>query len=274
MEYSKPTAKTRDYYNSDNMMNFHSFIYGENIHVGLYTSGNESIAEANLKALDTIASQLTLSPSTVMLDLGSGYGGTARYLTQKLGCRVDCLNLSETQNELNRELNQKLGLESSIEVIDGSFEAIPTPSNIYDIVWSQDALLYSSDRIKVFQEVSRVLKKKGEFILTDVMQSDDCPLEVSQPILETVDITSLASIKSYQKIAKDTGFEEIQIIAMPEQVTNQYQKTLLIMEQNYDELAQSCDRDFLEYQRVRLNNWIQTGKQGYLNWGILHFRKL
>ncbi|NEO54655.1 MAG: methyltransferase domain-containing protein [Okeania sp. SIO3B5] len=274
MEYSKTIAKTRDYYNSDNMMNFHSFIYGENIHIGLYTNENESIAEANFKALEMITSLLNLSPSTVVLDLGSGYGGTARYLTQKIGCRVDCLNLSETQNELNRELNRKLGLESLIQVIDGSFEAIPTPSNIYDVVWSQDALLYSSDRVKVFQEVSRVLKKKGEFILTDVMQSDDCPVEVGKQILETVDITSLASIKSYQKIAKDTGFEEIQITEMPEQLTNQYQKTLLVMEQNYDELAKSCDREFLEYQRVRLNNWVKTGKQGYLNWGILHFRQL
>ncbi|NEP11214.1 MAG: methyltransferase domain-containing protein [Symploca sp. SIO2C1] len=273
MEYSKTIAKTRDYYNSDNMMNFHSFIYGENIHIGLYTHGHESIAEANLNALDMITSLLTLSPSTVILDLGSGYGGTARYLTQKFGCRVDCVNLSETQNELNRQLNKKLGLESLIQVIDGSFEAIPTTSNIYDIVWSQDALLYSSDRLKVFQEVSRVLKKKGEFILTDVMQSDNCPVEVSKPILATVDITSLASIKSYQKIAKDTGFEEIQIIAMPEQLTNQYQKTLSVMDQNYDELAKSCDQEFLEYQRVRLNKWVKTGKQGYLNWGILHFRK-
>ncbi|NES19491.1 MAG: methyltransferase domain-containing protein [Symploca sp. SIO3E6] len=274
MDYSTTIAKTRDYYNSHNMRNFHSFIYGENIHIGLYRDGNESIRAANLQILEMITSLLTLSPSTIILDIGSGYGGTDRYLARKIGCRVDCLNLSEAQNELNRELNQQQGLESFLQVIDGSFEAIPTQSNIYDLVWSQDALLYSSDRVKVFQEVSRVLKKNGQFILTDVMQSDDCPVEVSKSILTTVDITSLGSIKSYREMAKDTGFEEIQIIEMPEQVTNQYQKTLEVMEQNYDQLAKSCEREFLEYQRVRLNNWIKIGKQGYLNWGILHFRKL
>ncbi|NEQ82190.1 MAG: methyltransferase domain-containing protein [Moorea sp. SIO2I5] len=274
MEFSETTAAVRDYYNSNNIKNFHVFIYGENLHIGFYKNGNESIREANLKTLDMISSLLTLNPSTLILDIGSGEGGAARYLAEKFCCRVDCLNLSEEQNERNRKFNQELGLDSLIRVIDGSFEAIPTPSNIYDRVWSQEALLFSSDRVQVFREVSRVLKNNGEFILTDVMQSDDCPLEVIKPALETVGIPSLASFKFYQELAKDIGFEEVQILEMPEQVTNQYQKTLEVMEQNYEELAKSCDQDFLEYQRVRLNNWIKIGKQGYLNWGIIHFRKI
>ncbi len=273
MEYSITTAKTRDYYNSSNIKNFHAFIYGDNLHIGIYKNGNESIPEANLKSLDVMASLITLNPSALILDIGAGEGGSARYLAEKFCCRVDCLNLSEEQNERNRKFNQKLGLDSLIRVIDGSFEEIPTPSNIYDMVWSQEALLFSSNRVKVFQEVSRVLKKKGELILTDVMQSDDCPVEIIKPILETVGILSLGSFKFYRAIAKDIGFEELKIMEMPEQVTNQYQKTLEVMEQNYDELAKTCDREFLEYQRVRLNNWVKTGKQGYLNWGILHFIK-
>ncbi|NEO97858.1 MAG: methyltransferase domain-containing protein [Symploca sp. SIO2E9] len=273
MDYSTTTAKTRDYYNSHDMKSFHTLIYGENIHIGLYRNGNESIPEANLEMLEMISSLLTLNPSNLILDIGSGYGGTARYLNKKINCRVDCLNLSEAQNELNRELNRKQGLAPFIEVIDGSFEAIPTPSEIYDVVWSQDALLYSSDRTKVFQEVSRVLKKKGQFIFTDVMQSDDCTAEVIKPILANVSIKSLASIKYYRELAKNFGFEEIQVIEMPEQVINQYQKTLEAIEQKYEELSKSCGLEFLKYQKIRLNNWIKTGKQGYLNWGILHFRK-
>ena len=273
MTYSGTVSKTRDYYNSRNMMNFHSFIYGEHIHIGLYSENNESIPEANLRTLEKITSLLKLSNASRVLDIGSGYGGTARYLVQTFNCRVDCLNLSEEQNNLNRELTAKQGLQSMIQVIDGSFEAIPTSDDRYDIVWSQDALLYSSDRTKVFQEVFRVLKQGGQFIFTDVMHSDNCPTDISQTVLDNIDLTSLASMKTYQDLAKKNGFEEIQILAMPDQVTNQYRKTLEVLETNYEELAKICDRDFLDYQKVRLANWVTIGNKGYMNWGILHFQK-
>lgn len=273
MVYSGTVAKTREYYNSRNMMNFHSSIYGEHIHIGLYSENNESIPEANLRTLEKITSLLDLSETTRVLDIGSGYGGTARYLVQKFNCHVDCLNLSEEQNALNRELTAKHGLQSMIHVIDGSFEAIPTPNSVYDIVWSQDALLYSSDRTKVFQEVFRVLKPKGQFIFTDVMHSDKCPTDITQAVLDNVDLTSLASMKIYREIARNNGFEEIVILEMPEQVTNQYCKTLEALEERYEKLATICDRDFLDYQKVRLANWVTIGDKGYMNWGILHFQK-
>lgn len=274
MEYSKTVAKTRDYYDSNNMLNFHNIVYGDNIHIGIYQTGDELISEANIRTLEIISTWLNLNISSEVLDIGSGYGGAARYLAQQANCHVDCLNLSKAQNEINRELNRQRGLDTLIRVFDGSFQEIPARKDMYDRVLSQDALLYSSDRIQVFQEVSRVLKKGGQFLITDVMLSDNCPTTVNKKTVEIVDIKSLASVKTYRVIAKDTGFDEIQVLEMPDQVTRQYQKTLDSMELNFDTLLKYCDQEFLEYQRVRLRNWIAIGNQGYLNWGFLHFRKL
>ena len=271
-KYPQTIAKTQDYYDSDNMLNFHNFIYGEHIHIGIYKTGDESIVDANLQTLETISELLKLNSDSRVLDIGSGYGGADRYLAEKVGCHVDCLNLSPAQNKINRELNQQRGLAPLIEVFDGSFQQIPTSDKKYDTVLSQDALLYSNDRLQVFQEVFRVLQAGGQFLLTDVMFTDNCPQDFYDKTVEIVNV-KLASFQSYRAIAKEVGFEEIQIIEMPEQVTNQYQKTLESLEINFDELLKCCDREFLEYQRIRLNNWIIIGKQNYLNWGILHFRK-
>ena len=60
-----------------------------------------------------------------MLDLGSGYGGAARYLAKNHGCKVTCLNLSETQNERNIYNNKNYGLNHLINVTKGNFEDIP-----------------------------------------------------------------------------------------------------------------------------------------------------
>jgi sarcosine/dimethylglycine N-methyltransferase len=32
-------------------------------------------------------------------------------------------------------------------------------------------------------------------------------------------------------------------------------------------------KDYIEHQKRGLKYWIEPGKKGYLNWGILHFRK-
>ena len=271
-KYSAPIAKTRDYYDSDNMLNFHNFIYGEHIHIGIYKTGNESIIDANVQTLQTISELLKLNSASKVLDLGSGYGGADRYLAEKFGCSVDGVNLSSAEKQINRNLNQQRGLDKLIQVFDGSFQEIPTSDSQYDTVLSQYALLYSNDRLQVFQEVFRVLQSGGQFLLTDVMFTDNCPQDFYDRTVEIVNV-QLASFQSYRAIAKQVGFEEIHIIEMPEQVTNQYQKTLDCLEENFDELLTLCDREFLEYQRVRLNNWIKIGHQNYLNWGILHFCK-
>ena len=96
-----------NYYDSSDADIFYERVWGgEDIHIGLYESGL-SIFEASRKTVELMATTLiTLDENSRVLDLGAGYGGAARYLAEKYGCQVTCLNLSETQNERNRLLNK------------------------------------------------------------------------------------------------------------------------------------------------------------------------
>src|SRR5699024_6611413 len=114
------------------------------------------------------------SPDSHVLDIGAGFGGSARYLARTYGCRVSCLNLSEVENERNRRMNEEQGLSDLIDVVDGSFEDLPYEDNHFDVVWSQDAMLHSGDRVRVLEEVDRVLKPRGDFVFTDPMAADNC----------------------------------------------------------------------------------------------------
>lgn len=70
-----------------------------------------------------------LDKSSRVLDMGSGYGGTSRYLASTYGCRVVGLNLSEVENERARRLNAEQGLADRIDIVDGSFEAVDADSD-------------------------------------------------------------------------------------------------------------------------------------------------
>ena len=78
-----------------------------------------------------MASQVKdLDARSRVLDIGAGYGGSARYLAKTYGCQVMCLNLSEIQNQRNRDLNRAHGLSMLINVVDGSFEDIALPDGV------------------------------------------------------------------------------------------------------------------------------------------------
>ncbi|GJL55513.1 MAG: hypothetical protein NPIRA02_26450 [Nitrospirales bacterium] len=276
MTYSQTVDTAREYYNSSDADRFYATIWGgEDIHVGLYEKESDTISEASRRTVEKMAScVLGIDQKSRVLDIGSGYGGSARFLAKTFGCQVGCLNLSEIQNKRNRELNAIQGMSLSINVVDGSFEDIPLPDGSVDIVWSQDAILHSGNRKRVIEEVVRVLAKGGQFIFTDPMQSENCPSSSLKPILDRIHLDSLGSIPYYRKLATELGLKEIQVLDLSEQLANHYGRVLKEISAHRNTLIQVCSEGYVEKMKEGLQYWIDGGNAGHLTWGILHFQKV
>jgi sarcosine/dimethylglycine N-methyltransferase len=273
--YSSVVKTAQEYYNSDDADNFYYHVWGgEDIHVGLYDNPDEDIAVASERTVATMASQLKgLGPSSRVLDVGAGYGGSARWLAKKSGCHVTCLNLSESQNERNRVMTAEQGLAERIEVIDGNFEDIPAQDQQFDLAWSQDAILHSGKRERVLDEVNRILKPGGEFIFTDPMQADDCPAGVLKPVLERIHLDSLGSFAFYREQAKRLGWEEQSVSNLTPQLISHYTRVREELSKRRTALAGKVSDEYMTRMIEGLGHWIKAGNNGYLAWGILHFRK-
>lgn len=273
--YSQVVKTAQDYYNSDDADNFYFHIWGgQDIHIGSYESDDEPIAVASGRTVHRMAAQLKgIGRESRVIDIGAGYGGAARWLAQTRGCHVSCLNLSEAQNTRNRMLTDAEQLGDRIDVIDGSFEEIPFPAQQFDIAWSQDAILHSGQRARVFDEVDRVLKPGGEFIFTDPMQSDDCPAGVLQPVLDRIHLETLGSIAFYRQQAQRLGWEEIAVIDLTPQLVMHYTRVRQELAERRPELQGKVSDGYIERMLQGLGHWIDAGQNGYLAWGILHFRK-
>ena len=269
------TATTEAYYDSDEADSFYAEIWGgEDIHIGVYRSPDEDVATASARTVETVASHLGfLKPEARVLDLGAGYGGAGRFLATKFGCRVDCLNLSDVQNERNRILTARAGLSDRVRVVHANFESIPGPDAQYDVVWSQDAILHSGARERVLAEVARVLEPGGHFVFTDPMQSDDCPPDVLQPVLDRIHLDSLASPGFYRKNLAGHGFEEIAFDVMTSQLRNHYDRVRQELEARRDEMVERCGADYVTRMLEGLGHWVNGADRGHLAWGIFHFRK-
>lgn len=274
--YSEVVQTAREYYNSSDADNFYFHVWGgEDIHVGIYASENEPIADASKRTVARMIEMLgPIDRDARVLDLGAGYGGSMRQLVRQTGCRCVALNLSEVENERDREKNREQGLDDRIEVVDGDFTNLAYDDESFDVVWSQDAILHSGDRPRVCAEAARVLKRGGKLIFTDPMQVDDAPTGELQPIYDRIHLESLASPGFYRETLTDLRLVEETFEEHADQLPRHYARVReeLIANENMLE-RRGVSRDYIERMKAGLQHWVDGGRKDYLTWGIFLFTK-
>ncbi|MBS3823518.1 MAG: methyltransferase domain-containing protein [Wenzhouxiangellaceae bacterium] len=275
-QYSEVVETARAYYNSTDADNFYFHIWGgEDIHIGLYQSDEEPIADASRRTVRRMGElAATIKPDTRVLDLGAGYGGSMRYLAEHFGCQCVALNLSEVENERNRRMNVEAGLDRNIEVVDGDFTALDFDDQAFDLVWSQDAFLHSGDRARVCAEAVRVLKPGGRLVFTDPMQTDDAPTDQLQPIYDRIHLDSLGSPAFYRETLGGLGMKEVEFDDHSHQLPRHYARVRRALIENADELRErGVSEDYIERMQAGLQHWVDGGLKGHLTWGIFVFEK-
>ena len=271
---SEAVERAEAYYDSTEADAFYQTVWGgQDIHIGIYRDDSEPIAEASRRTVETMAGRLAgVNDTSRILDLGAGYGGSARYLADRFGCGVTCLSLSETQNTLNRALTAEAGLTDRGNVVHGDFENIPEPDDSFDMVWSQDAILHSGNRTRVLDEVRRVLAGNGQFLFTDPMQSDVCPDGVLQPILDRIQLSTPAAFGFYRAELGARGFVETETAVLTDQLRMHYWRVGRALKDRYDEAVDLSGRTYVDNMIKGLRHWVDGADRGYLAWGIMDHR--
>ncbi|TVS13237.1 MAG: methyltransferase domain-containing protein [Wenzhouxiangella sp.] len=267
----------RDYYNSTDADLFYKEVWGgEDIHVGLYRSEDESIAIASRRTVQHMAALAgALTPSSRMIDLGAGYGGSARYLADRFGLHCVALNLSNVENDRSRQMNRDAGLDDRIEIVEGDFASLDFPDETFDLAWSQEAILHSGSRDKVCAEAARVLKPGGRFVFTDPMQADDASSSSLQAVYDRLHLSSLASPAFYRNVLSASGMREVSFEEYPEQMARHYARVReVLVEQAETLLEKGMSEDYIERMKSGLTHWVDGGRNGVLTWGIFVFEKM
>ncbi|CAF9933670.1 hypothetical protein IMSHALPRED_009443 [Imshaugia aleurites] len=271
------TTTARAYYNSHDADTFYRTIWGgSTINIGLFESPSDPIPTASYRTIERMASLLTpLTSATRVLDLGSGYGGAARYLARTYGCTVCCLNLSEVENERNRRLIQEEGLESLVTVREGSFEDLCSlPEGGFDVVWSQDAFLHSGDRRAMVREIDRVLVRKGaSVIFTDPMAAEGVDQKELGSVLRRLHLESLGDVEAYRRWFGEVGFMDVGFVDLTRDMEVHYGMILRELECRERELKTQISDEYLANMKVGLRKWVEGARSGRLSWGILQFRR-
>jgi len=81
----------------------------------MYSSGyfknTNNLEAAEDAKLEIICKKLNLKEGDKVLDIGSGWGGFARYACKNYGCKLTCVNPSKEQNKYILEHSKGLSIE-------------------------------------------------------------------------------------------------------------------------------------------------------------------
>jgi len=81
--YSEKEQIAQNYYDNIETDQIYAMIWGEHIHFGIYLEPNDSMSEASQRTVETMAQTLRhINHEYQVIDLGAGYGGSARYLAK------------------------------------------------------------------------------------------------------------------------------------------------------------------------------------------------
>src|SRR3990167_766645 len=154
-----------------------------------------------------------LKPWDKILDFGSGSGTDVFFSAIKTGEAVKVVGLDMTDEQLQKgeALRQKAGF-GNVEFKKGYIEELPFKSENFDAVISNGVINLSSEKEKVFKEISRVLKKGGKLAISDIVSEK----QLSEGIV--CNLTNWASCigvamqeDNYKKAIENAGMKILKI---------------------------------------------------------------
>ena len=144
----------------------------------------------------------------IVLDLGSGAGFDSFLASKKVGISGKVIGVDMTKEMINKakEIAKKYSYKN-VEFRLGDIENLPVEDDSIDIIISNCVINLAPDKLKVFKEAYRVLKKTGKLYVSDIVLLKELTEEQRSNEELIAGCVGGALLKEeYLKIIKKAGF--------------------------------------------------------------------
>lgn len=160
-----------------------------------------------IEATKELLDPLGITPRTRVLDIGSGIGGTARYVAAWHGARVLGVDLTPAFVETAGELSRMCGLDDLTEFRIGSAYDLPVEDRSVDLATLVHVGMNLDDKLRLFAEVSRVLAPGGRFAVFDIMERNGGAYDFPVPWASAPDHSFVDHPETYRRAAARAGLD-------------------------------------------------------------------
>jgi arsenite methyltransferase len=150
----------------------------------------------------------------VCADLGSGRGTDVIRLSEIVGTGgfVYGIDISEGMIKKSIDTAQRLGVQN-VEFFQSSLERINLKDSIADLVISNCTINHSSDKQAVWNEVFRILKEGGRFVVSDIYSLNPVPDKYKNDAVAISECWAGSVTRNeYMEHLSNAGFSSVSVI--------------------------------------------------------------
>ena len=153
-------------------------------------------------------------PGEVCLDLGSGRGNDVMRMAEEAGENGYAYGIDLSDGMVNKaRTNLEKFDVTNAEIIQSDMESLPLKDNTVDVTISNCTINHSSNKEAVWNEVFRVLKAGGRFVVSDIYATEPIADEYRNDPEAVAECWAGAVTRAeYLNMLEETGFSNIKIL--------------------------------------------------------------
>ncbi|KAL6852147.1 S-adenosyl-L-methionine-dependent methyltransferase [Trichoderma novae-zelandiae] len=170
-------------------------------------------------ALEEAAKALGLKPGQTVVDIGSGFSATGRYLNKHHGVDVTGIELQPEIHQLAELITRRNGLSEHVRSVNADFTTLTLDAPVDHII-SFLCILHIADRDTLFQKAASALKPGGKTYIEDYFARTTLSKDVGDQLRDIASCPYLPSRDQYIADLTNAGFKDVQF----EDVTEEWAK--------------------------------------------------
>ena len=159
-----------------------------------------------LEATEDLAALVPVQPTDHLLDVGSGLGGPARWLSTRFGCRITGIDLTPEFCAIAEELTRRTGLEGRVRFQVGNALEMPFDGGTFGGAYSMFVSMNIEDKAKLYGEIHRVLRPGGWLVLSEIARGDHGEVRYPTPWAATPDQSFLSTVEDTRTALQRASF--------------------------------------------------------------------
>ncbi len=157
-------------------------------------------------ATEHLIGQMKLGEADRVLDLGSGLGGTARYIASATGASVTGVDLTREYVEVATWLTDLVGLAGRVDFVHASIADKAPAAEPFTAATMVHVGMNIPDKSTVFSDVGARLQPGAVFAIYDLMCTGDEQPDYPVPWAATEATSALETVEAYQEQLLESGF--------------------------------------------------------------------
>ncbi|MEO9463244.1 MAG: methyltransferase domain-containing protein [Marinomonas sp.] len=160
-------------------------------------------------ATTALIDKLHLKPEMKIIDIGSGIGGTGRFVAGETGAHVTGVDLTPEYTSTAIALSELVGMSDLTDYQTASALNLPFDDGSFDVALMLHVGMNIPDKAALMAEVARILRPSGLFAIYDIMKVGPEPISFPVPWASIEENSFLEDLQTYREASFQSGFAEI-----------------------------------------------------------------